>query len=95
MTFPARLTQKKLQALTRVCQGVLLKRVEMVKSLMLNASTRTGLRVFVDVLDRVYQTGLKLPNLIRESLPIRFDRSLPLWNYVAVPVPGEDYWEFI
>ena len=81
--------------LTRVCQGVLLESVEMLKSLMLKASTRTGLRVFVDVLDRVYQTGIKLPNVIRQSLHIRFDRILPLWNYVAAPVPGEDYWEFI
>lgn len=81
--------------LTRVCQGALLDSVAMVKSLMLKASTRTGLRVFVDVLDRVYQTGLKLPNFIRESLRIRFDRILPLWNYVANPVPGEEYWEFI
>ena len=81
--------------LTRVCQGVLLKSVEMLKSLMLKASTRTGLRVFVYVVDRVYQTGHKLPSLIRKSLHMRFARILPLWNYVAAPVPGEDYWEFI
>jgi hypothetical protein len=81
--------------LTRVCQGVLLDSVEMVKSLMLKASTRTGLRVLVNVLDRVYQTGIKLPKLIRESLHLRFDRILPLWNYVATPAPNEVYWEFI
>ena len=44
--------------LTRVCQGVFLESVEMVKSLMQKASTRKGLRVFVDILDRVYETGL-------------------------------------
>jgi hypothetical protein len=81
--------------LTRVCRGVLLDSVEMVKSLMLTASTRTGLRVSVDILDRVYCTGLKLPKSIRESLRIRFDRILPLWNYVARPVLGEEYWELI
>jgi hypothetical protein len=81
--------------LARVCQGVLLESAEMVKSLMLKASTRTGLRVFVDILDRVYQTGLKLPRFIRDSLPIRFDRLLPLWNYVVTPVIGEEYWEHI
>ena len=81
--------------LARVCQGVLLDSVEMVKSLMLKASTRTGLRVFVDILDHVYQTGRKLPKFIRDSIRTRFDRLLPLWNYVVVPVSGEEYWEFI
>lgn len=81
--------------LTRVCQGVFLQSVEMVKSLMLKASTRTGLRVFVDILDRCYEIGLKLPDFIRESLRIRFDRVLPLWNYVVVPTPDAEYWEVI
>ncbi len=64
----------------------------MVKSLMLKASTRTGLRVFVDILDRYYEIGLKLPNFIRDSLRIRFDRVLPVWNYVVVPTPDAEYW---
>jgi hypothetical protein len=81
--------------LARVCQGVLLDSVEMVKSLMLKASTRTGLRVFVDILDQVYQTGRKLPKFIRDSIRTRFDRLLPLWNYVVIPVAGEEYWELI
>jgi hypothetical protein len=81
--------------LTRVCQGILLESVAMARSLMSKASTRTGLRVFVDILDRFYQTGLKLPNTIRRSLRTRFDRVLPLWNYVVAPVLGNDYWEEI
>jgi hypothetical protein len=81
--------------LTRVCQGLLLESVEMVRSLMLKASTRTGLRVFVDIIDRVYKTGRKLPNVIRNSLRTRFDQILPLWNYVVTPVTGETYWELI
>lgn len=81
--------------LTRACQGVFLESVDMVKRLMLKASTRTGLRVFVDVLDRIYKTGLKLPKVIRESLRIRLDRLLPLWNYVVVPIPDAEYWELI
>jgi len=81
--------------LARVCQGVLLDSVEMLKSLMLKASTRTGLGVFVDFLDRVYQTGLKLPKFLRDSIRTRFDRLLPLWNYVVTPIAGEEYWELI
>jgi len=81
--------------LARVCQGAFLQSMEMVKGLMLKASTSTGLRVFVDILDRFYKTGLKLPDFIRDSLHIRFDRVLPIWNYVVVPVAGEEYWELI
>ena len=67
----------------------------MVKSLMQKAATRTSLRVFVDILDRVYETGLKLPNFIRDTLPIRFDCLLPLWNYVLLPNPDTEYWDVI
>jgi len=81
--------------LTRVCQGAMFQSVKMVKTLMQKTSTRTGLRVFVDILDRFYEIGLKLPNFIRESLNIRFDRLLPLWNYVVAPIPGAEYWEVI
>jgi len=81
--------------LTRVCQGVFLDSVEMVQSLMQKASTRTGLRTFVDILKRVYETGLKLPTFIRDTLSIRFDRLLPLWNYVVAPNPDVEYWDVI
>lgn len=81
--------------LTQACQGVLLQSMEMVKSLMAKASTRTGLRVFVEIIDRFYEIGLKLPDFIRNSLHVRFDRVLPLWNYVVRPVAGEEYWEVV
>ena len=44
---------------TRACQGVIFESVELVKELMERAGTRTGLRVTVDILDKVYQTGRK------------------------------------
>lgn len=62
---------------------------------MTKASTRTGLRVFVDVLDRIYEAGRKLPDFIRRTLRIRFDPLLPLWNYVVLPDPDAEYWELI
>lgn len=46
--------------LTLVCQGVIFKRVEMVKDLMAKARTQTGLTVFSTVMDKVYATGPKL-----------------------------------
>lgn len=65
--------------------------VEFVKRLMQKASTRTGLGVFVDVLDRFYETGLKLPNFIRDVLRIRFDHLLRLWNYIVRPNHNAEY----
>jgi hypothetical protein len=74
---------------------VFLDSVEMVKSLMQKASTSTGLRVFVDILDSFYETGLKLPAFIRDTFRIRFDHLLPLWNYAVRPAADQEYWEVI
>ena len=43
--------------LTRACQGVIFESVGLVKELMERARTSTGLRVTVDILDKVYRTG--------------------------------------
>ena len=45
--------------LTRVCRGVIFQSVDLVAELMRKATTRTGLSVVVDILDKVYQTGGK------------------------------------
>ena len=51
--------------------------------------------MFVDILDRFYEIGLKLPDFIRDSLHVRFDRLLPFWNYVVTPFAGDEYWEVV
>ena len=71
--------------LTRACQGVIFESVELVKELMEKARTSTGLRVTVDILDKVYQTGRKYAEGFKESMKIVFDEVLPRWNYRAVP----------
>jgi hypothetical protein len=71
--------------LTRACQGVIFEGVGLVKELMEKASTSTGLRVTVDVLDKVYQTGRKYAAGFKEGVKIVFDEILPRWNYRAVP----------
>jgi S-adenosylmethionine:tRNA-ribosyltransferase-isomerase (queuine synthetase) len=43
--------------LTLSCQGVSLHTLDLVKELMEKAKTRTGLRVTVNILDKIYQTG--------------------------------------
>jgi hypothetical protein len=44
---------------TRACQGVIFESVGLVKELMEETSTSTGLRVTVDIPDQVYRTGRK------------------------------------
>jgi hypothetical protein len=71
--------------LTRACQGVIFHTIDVVKELMENAKTKTGLRVTVDILDKVYQTGRKCAASFKQNMPIVFDAILPKWNYRAVP----------
>lgn len=72
---------------TRACQGVIFDSLETVRELMARTSTRQGLSVTVDVIDRVYQTGRKVAHDFKETMTIVFDTFLPLWNYTAVPLP--------
>ncbi len=71
--------------LSRACQGVIFERVGLVKELMEKASTSTGLRVTVDILDKVYRTGRKYAEGFKKGMKIVFDDILPKWNYRAVP----------
>ena len=71
--------------LTRACQGVSFESVELVKGLMERAKTSTGLRVTVDILDRMYQTGRRYAEGFKENMKIVFDQVLPKWNYRVVP----------
>lgn len=70
---------------TRACQGVVFKSVAVVKELMARTKTKQGLRVTVNVIDKVYQTGRKAADSFIENMPIIFDDYLPKWNYTAVP----------
>lgn len=70
---------------TRACQGVLFKSVELVKTLMERTHTQTGLQVTVQVIDKIYQTGRTVADEFKQNMPILFDEHLPHWNYRAVP----------
>jgi hypothetical protein len=76
--------------LTRACQGVLFTSVEVVKHLMEKTHTKKGLKVFVHVLDKVYQTGRKAAEVFKQNMPIIHDEFLPQWNYRAVPAFASD-----
>jgi hypothetical protein len=71
--------------LTRACQGVVFRSVGLVKQLMEKARTRTGLRVVVDVLDKVYETGRRVAESVKKTLSFLRDTFLPKWNYQVLP----------
>ena len=70
---------------SRACQGVIFKSIELVQELMAKTSTRKGLTVFVKVIDCVYEKGRQVAKEFKENLPILFDDFLPKWNYRVVP----------
>ncbi len=71
---------------TRACQGVVFTSIELVKELMEKTHTKTGLKAFVHIIDKVYQTGRKVAKEFKETMRIVFDEVLPQWNYRAVPL---------
>jgi hypothetical protein len=71
--------------LTRVCRGVIFHNIGVVAELMRKASTRTGLSVVVDILDKVYQTGRKVHQATKDAVNLLRDAILPRWNYRILP----------
>ena len=59
--------------------------MSLVKQLIERTQTRTGLRVTVDILDQVYETGRKATQEIKSSLRVVADAFLPIWNYTVMP----------
>lgn len=70
---------------TRACQGVIFKNIEIVKEFMEKTKTNKGLKVTVQIIDKVYETGRKVKEGFKENMPIIFDEHLPQWNYRAIP----------
>lgn len=71
---------------TRACQGVIFTSIELVKELIEKTRTSTGLKVTVQIIDKVYETARKVADDFKETIQIVFDDYLPQWNYTAVPI---------
>jgi hypothetical protein len=71
---------------TRACQGVIFTSIELVKELMQKTTTTTGLKAFVHIIDKVYETGRKVAADFKQTMRIVFDNFLPQWNYRAIPI---------
>lgn len=74
--------------ITRACQGVLFKSIDLVKRLMERTRTQQGLQVTVQIIDKIYHTGRKVTDHFKDNMPILFDEHLSQWNYCAVPNDG-------
>jgi len=70
---------------TRACQGLLLTSTEVTSQAMARASTKQGLKTTVHVLTGDYPLKEGYPDEYPETMKIRFDEELPLWNYRAIP----------
>jgi hypothetical protein len=72
--------------ITRACQGLIFKTVELVREAIDRTTTSTGLKVFTSVVDQVFATGRKVADGFKENMKLKFDELLPQWNYVASPL---------
>lgn len=71
--------------ITRACEGVVFSSIEIVKKLIDSTTTKTGLKVYTTINDKIYQTGRKVSELFKEKMEIVFDTILGKWNYLVVP----------
>jgi hypothetical protein len=71
--------------ITRACEGIIFKSIDIVNEVMSKTKTSTGLKVFTSILDKVFETGRKVADDFKKNIRIEFDEFLPQWNYVAAP----------
>lgn len=71
--------------ITRACRGLIFNSLNIIKEAISQTSTKTGLEVFVGVIDKTYETGLKVKEGFKENMRIVFDEVLPKWNYWTTP----------
>jgi hypothetical protein len=71
--------------ITRSLQGMVLTTHQLAKELIEKTTTKSGLKVFSSIFNRVYETGRKVAEGFKQSMRIIFDDNLAPWNYVAVP----------
>jgi hypothetical protein len=70
---------------TRAWQGAVFYTVELMQRLVARVRTSTGLKTTVTLLKKFYHHQRKASDRFLENFPIRFEPSLPEWNYTVVP----------
>jgi hypothetical protein len=71
--------------ITRSLFGVILLSISTLKELIKKTKTKTGLKVFVRVSKKIYETGKKVTSDFYEHANIKFDSVMGKWNYTVSP----------
>jgi hypothetical protein len=72
-------------------QGVILTSHRLVQTLLERATTRAGLKVVVNIIEKIYQTGCKVADNYKDTIQIVFDDFLGHWNYRALPITAPPF----
>jgi hypothetical protein len=64
----------------RAMQGVIFTTHELVKALIENTATKTGLCVVAHIISKVYETGKKVAEDFKDTMRILFDETLGQWK---------------
>jgi hypothetical protein len=72
--------------ITRAMEGVMLETHEQAKKLIEKASTKTGLRVTSNIIDKTYKIGLVTAKKLLEKINIKYDDVIPGLNYSINPL---------
>lgn len=71
---------------TRALSGVVLDSIDTIKHLIeTRTTTKKNLRAYVNILDKVYETGKKASDDFMNNCRIVFDKIISKWNYCAEP----------
>lgn len=75
---------------SRACTGMLFDTLERAVELMRKASTSTGLKTTVNVINKLYETGRNATDAIKDIVraTVKFHDLLPNWNYSFKPQIG-------
>jgi hypothetical protein len=68
---------------SKALRGANFKNIEMMRDSIQRTKTKTGLKVTVDITNKVYQTGRKVNKEYKNNMGIEFDSYLPRWNYIV------------
>jgi len=72
--------------ITRAMEGVPLDSVDQAKKQIESAKTKAGLTVVADIIKKTYEKGKEVAKDYMDHLKIKFDESLPQFNYTISPV---------
>ncbi len=70
---------------TRAMSGVIFKSYQLVRELIENTSTKAGLTVTANIIDKIYEKGKKVRADLYEKGTIIFDKVLGILNYKVIP----------